>query len=240
MLSLPYFPRDRRESVPEREHRIALPRHQANYVDDAQDAEETLTDTDKAGAIGSSTDPNAASLPVTEHKNDPQLGEGMAEDSNAFTIATDTAQEDAYNGACRKLVRTKRRARNAAALEAASPLTTYSENPFTKPRLSVAKRLPPLPFRDEKAVLRPLGGLRLDQWPRPTSAAALWAAAGVSPNDRRNLILRTRPEQDLAVISTSSSHVADALLKVQELLLGQRTYPCVIKALKRTSQDSHD
>ncbi|KAL1466305.1 hypothetical protein MTO96_042834 [Rhipicephalus appendiculatus] len=189
------------------------------------DAEETLTDTDKAGAIGSSTDPNAASLPATEHKNDPQLGEGMDEDSNASTIVTDKAEEDAYNGACWKVVRTKRRARNAAALEAASPLATDLDNPLTKPRPSVAKRLPPLPFRDEKVVLRPLGGLRLDQWPRPTLATALWAAAGVSPHDRRNLILRTRPEQNLAVISTPSSHVADALLKVQELLLGQRTYP---------------
>ncbi|KAL1442427.1 hypothetical protein MTO96_046424 [Rhipicephalus appendiculatus] len=127
------------------------------------DAEERLTDTDKAGAIGSSTDPNAASLPVTEHKNDPQLGEGMDEDSNASTIVTDTAEEDAYNGACWKVVRTKRRARNAAALEAASPLTIDLENPLTKPRPSVAKRLPPLPFRDEKVVLRPLRGLRLDQ-----------------------------------------------------------------------------
>ncbi|KAL1470224.1 hypothetical protein MTO96_024503 [Rhipicephalus appendiculatus] len=189
------------------------------------DAEETLTATDKAGAIGSSTDPNAVSLPVTEHKNDPQLGEGMDEDSNASTIVTDKAEEDVYDGACWKVVRTKRRARNAAALEAASPLTTDLENPLTKPRPSVAKRLPPLPFRDEKVILRPLGGLRLDQWPRPTLATALWAAAGVSPHDRRNLILRTRPEQNLAVISTPSSHVADALLKVQELLLGQRTYP---------------
>ncbi|KAL1483920.1 hypothetical protein MTO96_050157 [Rhipicephalus appendiculatus] len=66
------------------------------------DAEETLTDTDKAGASGSSTDPNSASLPVTEHKNDPQLGEGMDEDSNASAIVTDTAEEDAYNGACWK------------------------------------------------------------------------------------------------------------------------------------------
>ncbi|KAL1422512.1 hypothetical protein MTO96_022028 [Rhipicephalus appendiculatus] len=66
------------------------------------DDEETLTDTDKAGAIRSSTDPNAASLPVTEHKNDPQLGEGMDEDSNASTIVTDTAEEDTYNGACWK------------------------------------------------------------------------------------------------------------------------------------------
>ncbi|KAL1436296.1 hypothetical protein MTO96_049809 [Rhipicephalus appendiculatus] len=73
------------------------------------DAEETLRDTDKAGAIGSSTDPNAASLPVTEHKNDPQLGEGMDEDSNASTIVTDKTEEDAYNGACWKVVRTKRR-----------------------------------------------------------------------------------------------------------------------------------
>ncbi|KAL1485129.1 hypothetical protein MTO96_048656 [Rhipicephalus appendiculatus] len=100
------------------------------------DAEETLTDTDKAGAIGSSTDPNAASLPVTEHKNDPQPGEGMDEDSNASTIVTDKAEEDAYDGACWKVVRTKRRSRNAAALEAASPLTSDLENPLTKPRPS--------------------------------------------------------------------------------------------------------
>ncbi|KAH7967740.1 hypothetical protein HPB52_002093 [Rhipicephalus sanguineus] len=189
------------------------------------DTEETLTATDKAATIGSSTYHNTASIPTAERTNDPQLGEVMDEDSAAFNTVTDATEDNAYSGACWKVVRNKRRARNAAALEAASLLKTDSENPLTKPRPSWTKRLPPLPFRDEKVVLRPLGSLRLDQWPRPTLATALWAAAGVSPSDRKNLILRTRPQHNLAVISTPSSHVADALLQVQELSLGQRTYP---------------
>ncbi|KAH7976917.1 hypothetical protein HPB52_021494 [Rhipicephalus sanguineus] len=189
------------------------------------DTEETLTATDKAATIGSSTDHNTASIPTAERTNDPQLGEGMDEDSAAFNTVTDATEDDAYNGACWKVVRNKRRARNAAAPEAASLLKTDSENPLTKPRPSGTTRLPPLPFGDEKVVLRPLGGLRLDKWPKPTLATALWAAAGVIPSDRKNFILRTRPEQNLAVISTPSSHVADALLQVQELSLGQRTYP---------------
>ncbi|KAH7940237.1 hypothetical protein HPB52_022557 [Rhipicephalus sanguineus] len=184
------------------------------------DTEETLTATDKAATIGSSTDHNTASIPTAQRMNDPQVGEGMDEDSAAFNTVTDATEDDAYNDAC-----WKRRARNAAALGAASLLKTDSENPLTKPRPSGTKRLPPLPFRDEKVVLRPLGGLRLDQWPRPTLATALWAAAGVSPSDRKNLILRTRPEQNLALISTPSLHVAETLLQVQELSLGQRTYP---------------
>ncbi|KAL3217725.1 hypothetical protein MRX96_032064 [Rhipicephalus microplus] len=51
------------------------------------------------------------------------------------------------------------------------------------------------------------------------------AAARVSPNDHRNLIVQTRLRQNLAVISAPSSHVVGALLKVQELSLVQRTYP---------------
>ncbi|KAH7969652.1 hypothetical protein HPB52_020870 [Rhipicephalus sanguineus] len=162
------------------------------------DTEETLTATDKAATIGSSTDHNTASIPTAERTNDPQLGEGMDEHSAAFNTVMDATEDDAYNGACWKVVRNKRRARNAAALEAASLLKTDSDNPLTKPRPSGTTRLLPLPFRDEKVVLRPLGGLRLDKWPKPTLATALWAAAGVSPN---------------------------ALLQVQELSLGQRTYP---------------
>ncbi|KAL3242127.1 hypothetical protein MRX96_021492 [Rhipicephalus microplus] len=107
-------------------------------------------------------------------------------------------EEDGYNGACWKVVRNKRRACNDAALEAASPFPADSENPQVKPRPSAAMHLPPLPFIDYKVVLRPPGGLRLDLWPRPTLATALWAAAGMSPNDRRNLIRRTCPEQNLA------------------------------------------
>ncbi|KAL3251169.1 hypothetical protein MRX96_017774 [Rhipicephalus microplus] len=44
-------------------------------------AEETLTDTDKASAIGASSNPNATSLPITAHNNDQQLGEGMESES---------------------------------------------------------------------------------------------------------------------------------------------------------------
>ncbi|KAH7931728.1 hypothetical protein HPB51_029756 [Rhipicephalus microplus] len=98
------------------------------------DAEETLTDTDKAGAVGASSDPNAASLPITAHKNDQRLRKGVDEDSTAFKDVLNTEEEDAYNDACLKVVCSKRRARNAAALEAASPLPTDLENPQAKPR----------------------------------------------------------------------------------------------------------
>ncbi|KAL3189151.1 hypothetical protein MRX96_003286 [Rhipicephalus microplus] len=113
----------------------------------------------------------------------------MDQDSAAFNDVPNKEEEDAYNGACWKVVRNMRRARNTAALEEASPLPTDSENLMAKARLSVAQRLPPLPSRDEKVVLYPLGGLRLDLWPKPTLATALWAAAGVSLNDRRNVNL---------------------------------------------------
>ncbi|KAL3198990.1 hypothetical protein MRX96_044167 [Rhipicephalus microplus] len=175
-------------------------------------------------------------FPITVRTNDQPHRKGIDEDSTAFNNVPNTAEEDAYNVACWKVVRNKRLARNAAALEAASPLPTDSENPRAEPRPSVAHRLPPLPFRYEKLVLRPFGGLRLDLWPRQTLATALWATARVSPNDRRNLILRTRPEQNLAVLSTLSLHVTDAPLKLQELSLGQRTYP--VSAYLAASGDS--
>ncbi|KAH7933084.1 hypothetical protein HPB49_007946 [Dermacentor silvarum] len=72
--------------------------------------------------------------------------------------------------------------------------------------------------------------------PRPTLATAAWTVAGVSPNDQRDLILRTRPEENRAVIITPSSHVADALLKIQELSISQRTYP--LSAYLATPDDS--
>ncbi|KAL3206441.1 hypothetical protein MRX96_040062 [Rhipicephalus microplus] len=84
---------------------------------------------------------------------------------------------------------------------------------------------PPLPLQDEKIILRPHGGLCLDCWTRPELANALWSAAGLSTEDRQNIIFRLRPQQNLAVISTPKSHVADALYKVWELRLGQRVYP---------------
>ncbi|KAL3189779.1 hypothetical protein MRX96_020808 [Rhipicephalus microplus] len=121
------------------------------------------------------------------------LGKAWTKISTTFNDVPNAAEEDAYNDACLKLVRNKRRAHNAAALEEALPLLTDSENPQAKPRQSVAQRLPSLLFRDENVVLRQLRRLRLDLWPIPTLATALWAAAGVSPSDRRKLILRTHP-----------------------------------------------
>ncbi|KAL1422846.1 hypothetical protein MTO96_021665 [Rhipicephalus appendiculatus] len=84
---------------------------------------------------------------------------------------------------------------------------------------------PPLPLHDEKIILRPHGGLCLDKWTRPELANAHWRAAGSTTDDRQNIIFRLRPQQNLAVISTPQSHVADALYKVRELRLGQWVYP---------------
>lgn len=132
------------------------------------DAEETIPTTEEAATIGASTDHDADNALNAERTEDPQLGEGMDAESTPCTTVTDVPEDDIYNGACWKVVRNKRRARNAAALEASIPKTA-SEHPLTEPRPRGAKRLPPLPFRDEKVILRPLGGLRLtgpDQpWP---------------------------------------------------------------------------
>ncbi|KAH7940578.1 hypothetical protein HPB49_002202 [Dermacentor silvarum] len=205
------------------------------------DAEETLTTAYKPATIGELSNRDAASIPITEQTNDSPPGEDMVEDTPPIAsynflkniggyapplaIDTDTIEDDAYNGACWKAVRNKLRARNAAAHETASLLQNASEHPSAEPKQSGPKHLPPLPPRDGKVILWPLGGLRLDKWPRPTLATTLWTAVGVSPNHRKELILRTRPEQNLAIISTPSSHVADALLSIQELLISQRTYP---------------
>ncbi|KAH7956769.1 hypothetical protein HPB52_012554 [Rhipicephalus sanguineus] len=77
---------------------------------------------------------------------------------------------------------------------------------------------PPLPLHDEKIILRPHGGLCLDSWTRPELANVLWSAAGLTTEDRQNIIFRLRQQQNLAVISTPQSHV-------RELRLGQRVYP---------------
>ncbi|KAL3169456.1 hypothetical protein MRX96_045509 [Rhipicephalus microplus] len=80
----------------------------------------------------------------------------MDEGFTTLTDVSNTVEEDAYNGACLKVVCNKRGARNATALEAVSSLPTDSENSQAKPRLSAAKHLPALQFRDEKVVLHPL------------------------------------------------------------------------------------
>ncbi|KAH6922375.1 hypothetical protein HPB50_013415 [Hyalomma asiaticum] len=62
---------------------------------------------------------------------------------------------------------------------------------------SMKSRPPPLPLHDYKAILRPLGGLRLDQWTRPTLTRAIGVAAGVLPVEVNRLVFRVRPEQNL-------------------------------------------
>ncbi|KAH7985543.1 hypothetical protein HPB52_025573 [Rhipicephalus sanguineus] len=81
------------------------------------------------------------------------------------------------------------------------------------------QHLPRLPLHDEKIILRPHGGLCLDKWTRPELAGALWSAACLTTKDRQDIIFRLRPQQNLAIISTPQSHVADALYKVRELRL---------------------
>ncbi|KAH8024561.1 hypothetical protein HPB51_025480 [Rhipicephalus microplus] len=113
-----------------------------------------------------------------------------------------------------------------------APTGPFNTRPSRRPKRWLASSDSPSPHGwshragpHQKVALYLLGGLILDLWPRPALATMLWAAAKVSPNESRNLILRTRPEQNLAVLSTPSSHVTDALLKVQELSLGQHTDP---------------
>lgn len=72
-----------------------------------RDAEETLTDTDKAGAIGASPNRNVTSLHITAHNTDKQIGEGTDEYSTTFTDVPNMVEEDAYSVACRKVVRKK-------------------------------------------------------------------------------------------------------------------------------------
>ncbi|KAL3188056.1 hypothetical protein MRX96_004284 [Rhipicephalus microplus] len=47
----------------------------------------------------------------------------------------------------------------------------------------------------------------------------------MTTKDHEDIIFRLRPLQNLAIISTSRSHVADALYRVRELRLGEGVYP---------------
>ncbi|KAH7940403.1 hypothetical protein HPB51_028733 [Rhipicephalus microplus] len=148
-------------------------------------------------------------------------GERMEED----TTLCDNTDNDA--GGCWKTAQHRRRARHMHAK--AQPPEDSSDIPYA-PQQTTRKRSQnqdprPLPLHDEKIILRPHGGLCLDSWTRPELANALRSAAGLSTEDRQNIIFRLQPQQNLAVISTPKSHVADALYKVRELRLGQRVYP---------------
>ncbi|KAH7961630.1 hypothetical protein HPB52_010954 [Rhipicephalus sanguineus] len=98
----------------------------------------------------------------------------------------------------------------------------------TTQRKPTTSRPPPLPLHDYKAILRPLGGLRLDQWSRPTLTRAIGVAASLPPAEVDRLVFRLRPEQNLAVISTPHEHIALNLYSVQHLRLGEHTYPVSI------------
>ncbi|KAL3184102.1 hypothetical protein MRX96_000198 [Rhipicephalus microplus] len=60
---------------------------------------------------------------------------------------------------------------------------------------------------------------------RALYSLALWNVAGLTTNDREKIIFRLPPLQNLAIISTPQSHVADALYWVRVLRLGERVYP---------------
>ncbi|KAL3234726.1 hypothetical protein MRX96_003371 [Rhipicephalus microplus] len=81
------------------------------------------------------------------------------------------------------------------------------------------------PIHDKKIILRPHRGLCLDRWTHPELAGALWCAAGLTTKDRDDIIFRLRPLQNIAIISTPQSHVADVLYRVWELSFSERVYP---------------
>ncbi|KAH8032023.1 hypothetical protein HPB51_022771 [Rhipicephalus microplus] len=125
-------------------------------------------------------------------------GERMEED----TTLCDNTDNDV--GGCWKTVQHRRRARHMHT-EVQPPEDTsgipYAPQQTTRKR-SQNQNPPPLPLHDEKIILRPHGGLCLDSWTCPELANALWSAAGLSTEDRQNIIFRLRPQQNLAVIST--------------------------------------
>ncbi|KAH7939736.1 hypothetical protein HPB52_016742 [Rhipicephalus sanguineus] len=166
-------------------------------------------------------DPAVSNFSSQQREVDTPPGERMEED----TTLCDNTDNDA--GGCWKTVQRRRRDRHMHA-EAQPPEDTSGIPDAPQPTTHKPSRNqnpPPLPLHDEKIILRPHGGLCLDSWTRPELANALWSAAGLTTEDRQNIIFRLRPQQNLAVISTPQSHVADALYKVRELRLGQRVYP---------------
>ncbi|KAL1439677.1 hypothetical protein MTO96_001253 [Rhipicephalus appendiculatus] len=172
---------------------------------------------------GLTSNPAVTSSPSKQQK-DILTGERMEEDAASNFHDDRTDDDDA--GGCWKTVMNKRRARKMNAHKETEP----SENiPGVSQRNagkhSGHQHLPRLPLHDEKIILRPHGGLCLDKWPRPELAGALWSAARLTSKDRQDIIFRLRPQQNLAIISTPQSHVADALYKVRELRLGEQVYP---------------
>ncbi|KAL1487105.1 hypothetical protein MTO96_031115 [Rhipicephalus appendiculatus] len=98
----------------------------------------------------------------------------------------------------------------------------------TSQRKPTTSRPPSLSLHDYKAILRPLGRLRLDQWARPTLTRAIGVAASITLAEVDRIVFRLRPEQNLAVVSMPHEHIARNLYSVQHLHLGEHTYPVSI------------
>ncbi|KAH7967613.1 hypothetical protein HPB52_000669 [Rhipicephalus sanguineus] len=172
---------------------------------------------------GLTSHPAVTSSP-SEQPKDVLTGERMDED--AASNFHDDRADGGDAGGCWKTVMNGWRARRMSAHTETKP----SENIPGVAQRNVGKHsgnqhLPRLPLHDEKIILRPHGGLCLDKWTRPELAGALWSAACLTTKDRQDNIFRLRPQQNLAIISTPQSHVADALYKVRELRLGEQVYP---------------
>ncbi|KAL1480475.1 hypothetical protein MTO96_050992 [Rhipicephalus appendiculatus] len=107
------------------------------------------------------------------------------------------------DGSAWVLVQKKRRTQAELSVSQPNQGTTPSElRGDTTQRKPTTSRPPPLPLHGYKAILRPLGGLRLDQWTRPTLTRAIGVAASLPPAEVDRLVFRLRPEQNLAVCVT--------------------------------------
>ncbi|KAL1445002.1 hypothetical protein MTO96_029392 [Rhipicephalus appendiculatus] len=104
------------------------------------------------------------------------------------------------DGSAWVLVQKKRRTQAELSVSQRKQGTTPSElRGTTTQRKPTTSRPPPLPLQDYKAILLPLGGLRLDQWTRSTLTRAIGVAASLPPAEVDRLVFRLRPEQNLAV-----------------------------------------
>ncbi|KAH7931599.1 hypothetical protein HPB52_025542 [Rhipicephalus sanguineus] len=161
---------------------------------------------------GLTSHPAVTSSP-SEQPKEILTGERMDEDAASNFHDDQTDDDDA--GGCWKTVMNKRRARKMNAHTETKP----SENIPGVAQRNAGKHsgnqhLPRLPLHDEKIILRPHGGLA---WINGR-ALNLPALSG-------DIIFRLRPQQNLAIISTPQSHVADALYKVRELRLDELVAP---------------
>ncbi|KAL3182958.1 hypothetical protein MRX96_006754 [Rhipicephalus microplus] len=179
--------------------------------------------TPETHTVGLTFDP-AFTSSLSGQQNDILTGERMEDDAASNCPADHTDDDD--EGGSWKTVTMKRRARKMNTHKETQPSESISDVSQRNVRKqSGNQHLTRLPIHDEKVILRPHGGLCLDRWTRPELTGALWSAAGLTTKDREDIIFRMRPLQNLAIISTPQSHVADALYRVRELRLGGRVYP---------------